>query len=196
MSDEYQKRLNRHHQTVPEIEHQLLEIAQRLCPGGHWLLQIIASQEFVGEGENGRIYRRVYHAIAHNGDDNVTATGKTVGAATAQLIYYLLNGSVFPLTGNAGRFNRDVWEQDIAEAEDRARQEGMKAAAKMAYDAGKGATREADIIICERRGAELEKRARQLQDEDKGVHATIAIARAAEAQALANAIRNKQQPRA
>jgi hypothetical protein len=143
MIDEYQKRINAHHKAVARAEHELFQLAQLLCPG-NWTFHIIASKEYLGMGDHGmRIDDPVYYAVVTNGDDNVTAKGKTVPAAVALLVHYLLNGSVFPLTGNGGRFNLDHWEKKIEEAENAARQGGMAAATKMAYDAAQGATREA-----------------------------------------------------
>ena len=190
MGDKYQKTLNRHHEVVPEMEHQLLEIAQRLCPGGHWLLQVTAYREYVCSDKFGiRIERRLYHACAHNGDDNVTGVGKTVGAACADLIHHLLNGAVFPLTGNAGHFDRGAWEGDIEEAENAARQEGMKAAGEMAYKAARGATREACATICDRRAGALEYEAAY---GDNAIAATITLGRATEAARLATIIRGEE----
>lgn len=144
MGDDYRDRVRAHNKAVREVEHELLRIAQRLCPGGHWMLQVEARTRHVGYDDKGqRIDDPVYHVVAHNGDDNVTAEGKTLGAAAALLIHRFLNGSVYPLTGNNGRFDRGVWERDIENTENRARAEGMKAAARMAWDAAQGATREA-----------------------------------------------------
>ena len=46
----------------------------------------------------------MFQVSVSNGDDNVTTSNKNLGAAIAQLIYYLLNGSVFPLTGGGGKY--------------------------------------------------------------------------------------------
>jgi hypothetical protein len=193
MLDEYQKRIHKHNDAVREVEHELMRIAQRLCPGGHWMLQVEARWEYIGkDGDGKRIEKPVYQVFAHNGDDSVTAQGKTLGAAAALLIHYFLNGSVYPLTGNGGRFSRDVWEKDIIDAEDAARQEGMKGAALMAYKAAQGATREACAILCERRAEQLEGEALALRDEMRSVDSVVTMGRAAEAARLCQDIRGSK----
>jgi len=124
MVDEYRERIGKHHRAVAKSEHELFQMAQRLCPGD-WVFHVIASTEYQGMDDSGaRIDDPVYYAIVTNGDDNVTAEGKNVAAAVALLVHYLLDGSVFPLTGdNGGRFNLSHWERKIEEAENRARQE-------------------------------------------------------------------------
>jgi hypothetical protein len=52
---------------------------------------------------------QVYEAVVHNGDDNVAGRGKTIGGVLARPITKLLDGKVFPLGGNCGRY---VWEVD------------------------------------------------------------------------------------
>ena len=129
MSDKYAKRIREHNKAVKEVEHQLMRIAQRLCPGGHWMLQVEAREEYIGTSDEGkRITKPVYHVVAHNGDDNVTGCGNTLGAAAAHCIYFMLNGSVYPLTGNGGRFCESAWREDVEKAEFRGKLAGAEAA--------------------------------------------------------------------
>lgn len=96
MVDEYRKRLVRHYESVDQSTWELLFVAKRLCPGD-WVLQIEPSLEGVDQN-------RIFLAVVSNGDDNVTGTGKTIAAALASLIDYLLKGSVFPLGGCGGQY--------------------------------------------------------------------------------------------
>lgn len=90
----------KHNQAVEKSIWELMIIAQRLCPGGEWVLQIFAYPERNIDGKE----MRKYMATVTNGDDNVTAVATTLGAALALLIHYLLDGSVYPLaSGNGGR---------------------------------------------------------------------------------------------
>jgi hypothetical protein len=97
MTDEYTARVIEHYKIQGEITLELLQIARRLCPGD-WVLQVLPTLA------KGKEDKRVlaYEVTVTNGDDNVTACNENLGAAIAQLIYYMLNGSVFPLTGNGG----------------------------------------------------------------------------------------------
>jgi hypothetical protein len=94
------------------------------------MLQVEARMEFVGMGDKGRIEKPVYHVVAHNGDDNVTGRGNTLGAAAAQCIHYMLNGSVYPLTGNGGRFDVSAWEHDMEVARELGRADVLAEADK------------------------------------------------------------------
>ena len=96
MSDDYQKRLLAHSEAVSAVTWDLLVVAKQLCPGD-WVLQIEPNLDTETQ-------KRVYLAVVHNGDDNVTGTGITIAAALADLINYLLHGSVFPLAGNGGQY--------------------------------------------------------------------------------------------
>ena len=96
MADEYRKRLERHYDAIEKSTWELLVVAKRLCPGD-WVLQIEPSVE-------GQDQKRIFLAVVSNGDDNVTGTGKTIAAALASLIDYLLKGSVFPLGGSGGQY--------------------------------------------------------------------------------------------
>lgn len=96
MQMDYGKRVLKHYEVQSGTALKLLEIAQGLCPGT-WVLQILANLDQA----NGK-HVLVYQVSVTNGDDNVTASNQNLGAALAQLIYYLLNGSVFPLTGDGG----------------------------------------------------------------------------------------------
>lgn len=144
-NDEYAKRCRAHRKAVKEVEHELMRIAQRLCPGGHWMLQVDARMEYLGKNDEGkRIEKPIYQVQAHNGDDNVTGRGNTLGSAAALLIHYLLDGAVYPLTGNAGRFNLGVWERDLEKAKQQARQEAMAELAKI-IDAQKQERKEKEL---------------------------------------------------
>jgi len=96
--DKYTENMIEHYKIQSEINVELLMILQRLCPGT-WVMQIMANIEMVNNRP-----QQVYLVTVTNGDDNVTATNKNLGAAISQVIYYLLNGSVFPLTGNMGMY--------------------------------------------------------------------------------------------
>jgi hypothetical protein len=95
--DKYTEQVINTYKATGEIAWDLLLIAKRLCPGD-WVLQVEPGIDH----ENNK--QRVFHAMVSNGDDNVTGTGKSISSALAQLITYLLNGSVFPLTGNGGQY--------------------------------------------------------------------------------------------
>jgi len=99
MSEEYSERVLKHYKIQNDILFDLMMIAQRLCPGGEWVFQLFASPEM---NESGKLKKSFLAAIT-NGDDNVTAICENPGAAVAKLISYMLEGSVFPLTGNGGR---------------------------------------------------------------------------------------------
>lgn len=119
MSDDYGKRVIAHYKIQADVLWDLMSIAQRLCPSGEWVFQMFAQQEF----KDGRLVKK-FMATCTNGDDNVTAVCSTPGAAVALLIHYLLDGAVFPLTGNGGikYFPGDTgWimkEEDDSEASD------------------------------------------------------------------------------
>jgi len=89
MSD-YNKRIQAHNKAIGDVTWELLRIAERLCPG-EWVLQI--------SGNMDNNYERIFTAVVSNGDDNVTGKGKTIAAALADLVNYLLHGSVYPLSG-------------------------------------------------------------------------------------------------
>lgn len=74
---------------------ELLQIAQYLAPGT-WPLQVLT------QIEGPEKYQRRFMAVVSNGDDNVSGTAKTPGGAVALLISKLLDGAVFPLTGDYG----------------------------------------------------------------------------------------------
>lgn len=95
MKTDYEDRLLKHADVIEKCTWDLLIVAKRLCPG-HWVLQIEPNFD---DKKN-----RVYCASVSNGDDNVTGTGTTIAAALADLINYLLHGSVFPLGGNGGQY--------------------------------------------------------------------------------------------
>ena len=95
MNNEYGARLLKHADVVEKSTWDLLIVARRLSPGS-WVLEI--SPNFDDKK------KRVYCASVSNGDDNVTGTGETIAAALADLINYLLRGSVFPLGGNGGQY--------------------------------------------------------------------------------------------
>lgn len=94
--NEYASRVLKHYEIQNAVALELIQIAQLLCPGT-WVLEVRAGLNV----ENNKP-ECVFHVSVGNGDDNVTASNKNLGAALAQLIYYLLNGSVFPLTGGGG----------------------------------------------------------------------------------------------
>lgn len=98
MTNDYDARVVNHYKVQNEVTLDLLRTLQLICPGT-WVLQIQSGLIF----EEG-CPRKVFNVSVSNGDDNVTATNKNLGAAIAQVIYYLLNGSVFPLTGNGGQY--------------------------------------------------------------------------------------------
>ena len=99
--DDYGKRVIKHYKIQDDVLFDLMMIAQRLCPSGEWVFQMFAEPEY--DPANPKIPKKLFMAVVTNGDDNVTAVCKTPGAAVALLIHYLLDGSVFPLTGNGGR---------------------------------------------------------------------------------------------
>lgn len=101
MSDEYGKLVIAHYKIQNDALWELMSMAQRLCPGGEWVFQMFARADY--NPETPKTPRKRFMATVTNGDDNVTAIGSTPGAAVALLIHYLLDGSVFPLTGNGGR---------------------------------------------------------------------------------------------
>lgn len=116
MSD-YRNRVIKHYEIQGEIALELLSVAQRLCPGT-WVLQILPT---LSPGEE-KDHVLAYCVTVTNGDDNVTATNKNLGAAIAQLVFYLLNGSVFPLTGDGGYhyFPGDKgWIRQLSESEEK-----------------------------------------------------------------------------
>lgn len=90
MNDTYFKRIQAHNKAIDDITWELLGMAERLCPG-EWVLQIFRNMDNNQE--------RIFIASVSNGDDNVTGKGKTIAAALADLINYLLHGSVYPLAG-------------------------------------------------------------------------------------------------
>ena len=95
MIDEYRASLFKHADVVEKATWDLLVVAKRLSPG-YWVLEISPNFD---DKKN-----RIYCASVSNGDDNVTGTGSTIAAALADLINYLLHGSVFPLGGNGGQY--------------------------------------------------------------------------------------------
>lgn len=97
MNEDYGKRLLAHEHAVNAVAWDLLNVAQRLCPGT-WVLQITTNIDT-------KTNEHIFLASVSNGDDNVTGQGKTISAALAELINYLLKGSVFPLAGgNSGQY--------------------------------------------------------------------------------------------
>jgi hypothetical protein len=94
--DEYTAQVIKHFEIQNSVNLELLGIVQLLCPGT-WVLEVRQNIQIVGNG-----HEKVYCVSVSNGDDNVTTSNKNLGAALAHLIYYLLNGSVYPLTGNMG----------------------------------------------------------------------------------------------
>lgn len=115
MTDEYQKQVWHHNQEVVKAQGELMELAQRLSPG-YWVLQYTYNSFNPKQEER-------YTAYVTNGDDNVTAHGRTLGGAIARLIGHLLDGGVFPLTGQYGRY---IAEQDRAYVQERKRTENEK----------------------------------------------------------------------
>lgn len=96
MSDKYSSdRMLKHADVIEKSAWDLLVVASRLCPG-EWVLEI--SPHFDDKNN------RTYCASVSNGDDNVTGSGSTISAALADMINYLLHGSVFPLGGSGGRY--------------------------------------------------------------------------------------------
>src|SRR5574343_941116 len=95
MSD-YSERIIGHYKVVDGVTWELLYVAQRLCPG-EWVLQIETNLD-------PKTKQHIFLAVVSNGDDNVTGAGDTISAALADLILYLLRGSVFPLGGGGGRY--------------------------------------------------------------------------------------------
>lgn len=93
--DDYSRRVLEHYSAIEKTAWDLLIVAKRLCPGD-WVLQI--------EPNINEAHKHIYLAVVGNGDDNVTGSGETIAAALADLINYLLHGSVFPLTGNGGQY--------------------------------------------------------------------------------------------
>jgi hypothetical protein len=104
------ERIQKHTEAIEAVTWDLLAIAMRLCPG-EWVLQIEISFDDKKQ--------RSYIAVVHNGDDNVTGKGKTIAAALADLINYLLHGAVIPLAGgNNGRYVHPAdrgWIKDPSE---------------------------------------------------------------------------------
>jgi len=98
-SDNYSKRVLKHYKIQNEVLYDLMIIAQRLCPDGEWVFQMFA---YPDRQDNGEI-KKSFMAVVTNGDDNVTAITDNPGASVAKLIFHLLSGSVFPLTGEGGR---------------------------------------------------------------------------------------------
>jgi hypothetical protein len=94
--DEYTKQVIKHFEIQNDVNLELLSILQVLCPGS-WIMEVRQNIQVINN-----MPVKIYQVCVTNGDDNVTATNKILGAALAQCIYYLLNGSVFPLTGNMG----------------------------------------------------------------------------------------------
>lgn len=101
MSSEYGDRVLKHYKIQNEVLWDLMTIAQRLCPSGEWVFQMFATPEY--NEKSPMKFDKKFIACVTNGDDNVTAICKSPGGAVAKLIYHLLEGSVFPLTGNGGR---------------------------------------------------------------------------------------------
>ena len=98
MNDDYGNRVLKHYKIQQDVLFDLMMIAQMLCPGGEWVFQMFAYPE-----QKDRKIIKSYMAVVTNGDDNVTAVCSNPGAAVAKLIFHLLDGSVFPLTGDGGR---------------------------------------------------------------------------------------------
>jgi hypothetical protein len=94
---EYTRRVHRHYELTEMAQASLLHLAQLLSPG-YWVLQISRVRDFKASR---------YEAVVHNGDDNVTGRGKTIAGALARLIAELLDGRVYPLGGNGGRYTRE-----------------------------------------------------------------------------------------
>ena len=99
MNDKYAERVLKHYKIQTEVLFELMKIAQRLCPDGEWVFQLLSHSEWSREE---KIEQKKFMAVVTNGDDNVTAICANPGAAVALLVHYLLDGSVFPLTGNGG----------------------------------------------------------------------------------------------
>ena len=97
MNTDYSKQVMEHYKAVESVAWDLLIVAKRLCPGD-WVLQIEPNLS------NDQKHEHIYLAVVSNGDDNVAGSGKTIAEALAQLIYYMLQGHVFPLTGNGGQY--------------------------------------------------------------------------------------------
>lgn len=95
--DDYGKKVLEHYKIQNSVLFDLMLVAQRLCPDGEWVFQMFARFVIVNEKPV-----KKFHAVVTNGDDNVTAISENPAAAVALLIHYLLDGSVFPLTGNGG----------------------------------------------------------------------------------------------
>lgn len=112
MVDDYQKRVNQTAIETEKAQGELMEMAQRLAPD-YWVLQYTFNSWNPNPRER-------YTAYVTNGDDNVTAHGKTLNGAIARLIAALLDGGVFPLTGQGGRY---VAHQDRPYVQDRERKE-------------------------------------------------------------------------
>lgn len=96
MKTEYKDRILCHHESIEKSTWYLLIVAEMLCPGD-WVLQIEPDTD-------PKTQKHIYLAVVSNGDDNVAGTGETIACALANLIDYLLHGSVFPLAGNGGRY--------------------------------------------------------------------------------------------
>jgi hypothetical protein len=89
--------VHRHHELTGIAQTDPFHLAQLLSPG-YWVLQESRVRDFKASR---------YEAVVHNGDDNVTGRGKTIGGAVVGLIAELLDGRVFPLGGNCGRYVRE-----------------------------------------------------------------------------------------
>lgn len=104
MDDKVKSEINRydvHRNLVDKATFELVQMAERLCPGGEWVFQIFTHVEYVRDVKEPR---RSWMAVYTNGDDNVTALGKNIGAAVALLVHYALDGALIPLgSGNGGR---------------------------------------------------------------------------------------------
>lgn len=101
MGTDYGKRIIEHYKIQNDILWDLMLIAQRLCPGGEWVIQLFAHQEY--NAKDKRLIKK-FMATCTNGDDNVTAVCSNPAAAVSLLIHYLLDGALFPLSGgNGGR---------------------------------------------------------------------------------------------
>jgi hypothetical protein len=103
--DDYGKRVRETHKLQTDMLWDLLLMAQKICPGT-WVLQILVDLD--------EHQQHIFRAVVTNGDDNITTQGKTPGSAIAKLIHHLLDGAVFPLTGNMGYYTVEDFDDTPA----------------------------------------------------------------------------------
>jgi len=94
---DYKVRVLRHYQETARIQYELLKMLYTLCPDG-WSVTVAPQEQEIADG----IYRYSYDVSISDGNDTIFSNGKTIGSATAHLIYTLLDGAIFPLAHGGG----------------------------------------------------------------------------------------------